>query len=138
MNAKELSFDEIKVGGSASFSRVFTEEEVMKFAELSGDLNPLHIDISYAEGTQFKERLVHGMLLGSLCSRFVGMYIPGKNCLYLSQSLVFKNPVFIGDEIEVTGTVISKSESTKILTINIVMKKENETVVSGEAKVQVI
>jgi len=138
MNAKELSFDEIKVGDYASFSRVFTEEEVMKFAELSGDMNPLHTDISYAEGTQFKQRLVHGMLLGSLCSRFVGMYIPGKSCLYLSQNLSFKNPVFIGDEIEVTGTVISKSEATKILTINIVMKKENDVVVLGEAKVQVI
>lgn len=138
MNAKELSFDEIKIGDKASFLRAFSEDEVMKFAELSGDMNPLHTDISYAEGTQFKERLVHGMLLGSLCSRFVGMYIPGKNCLYLSQSLIFKNPVFIGEEIEVEGTVISKSESTKILAINIVMKKGDEIVVLGEAKVQFI
>ncbi|HCC06244.1 TPA: hypothetical protein DEP94_02730 [Candidatus Nomurabacteria bacterium] len=138
MNAKELSFDEIKVGDNASFYRVFMEDEVMKFAELSGDMNPLHTDISYAEGTQFKQRLVHGMLLGSLCSRFVGMCIPGKRCLYLSQNLSFKNPVFIGDEIEVVGTVIFKSEATKILTINIVMKKGKDVVVLGEAKVQVI
>jgi len=138
MNAKELSFDEIKVGDNASFSRIFTEEEVMEFAELSGDNNPLHTDLSYAKGTQFKQRLVHGMLLGSLCSRFVGMYTPGKRCLYLSQSLIFKNPVFIGDEIEVIGTVVSRSEATKIIAINIVMKKGDEIVVLGEAKVQVI
>jgi len=138
MKAKVLSFDEIKVGDSASFPRVFTEEEVVKFSELSGDMNPLHTDISYAKGTQFGQRLVHGMLLGSLCSRFVGMYIPGKKCLYLNQTLSFKKPVFIGDTVEVTGTVTSKSELTKVLFIFIVIKKGEEIVMNGEAKVQVI
>lgn len=138
MNARELSFEEINIGDTDSFSRTWTEEDVIAFANLSGDNNPLHTDDSYAKGTKFGQRLVHGMLLGSLFSRFVGMYIPGKNCLYLSQSLIFKNPVFIGDEIEVIGKVISKSESTKILSISIIMKKGEEIVVEGEAKVQVI
>lgn len=138
MNAKELSFEEINIGNTASFSRTWTEEDVIAFANLSGDHNPLHMDNSYAKGTQFGQRLVHGMLLGSLCSRFVGMYIPGKKCLYLNQTLSFKKPVFIGDTVEVIGTVISKSEVTKILSISIVMKKDDELVVEGEAKVQVI
>lgn len=138
MKAKELSFDEIKVGDTDSFSRTWTEEDIIAFAKLSGDHNPLHTDDSYAKGTQFGQRLVHGMLLGSLCSRFVGMYIPGKNCLYLNQTLSFKKPVFIGDAVEVVGTVTSKSESTKILSISIIIKKGEEVVVEGEAKVQVI
>lgn len=138
MNAKELSFDEIKVGDTDSFSRTWTEEDVTTFANLSGDMNPLHMDNSYAEETQFKQRLVHGMLLGSLCSRFVGMYIPGKKCLYLNQTLSFKKPVFIGDTVEVMGTVTSKSEMTKVLFIFIVIKKGDEIVMNGEAKVQVI
>lgn len=138
MNAKELTFEEIKVGDSDSFYHVFTDNDVRKFSELSGDRNPLHMDNTYAEGTRFKQRLVHGMLVGSLCSRFVGMCIPGMRCLYLGQTLVFKSPVFIGNNIKVTGTVTSKSESTKILSINIVFTKGEEIVIEGEAKVQMI
>jgi hypothetical protein len=66
MEAKDLTFEDIKVEDSASFERVFTEEDVKNFAELSGDKNPLHTDESYAETTQFKHKLVHGMLVGSL------------------------------------------------------------------------
>ena len=138
MDAVDLSFDEIKVGDTASFSRMWTEEDVTQFAELSGDKNPLHRDEGYAKTTAFGQRLVHGMLLGSLCSTLVGMYLPGKKCLYLSQTLVFKKPVFIGDTVGVTGVVTSKSESTKILSVSIVMKKDEVTVVEGEAQVQMI
>ena len=138
MIPKDLSLSEIEVGQSASFSRTWTEEDIINFSLLSGDNNPLHIDEEYAKTTPFKQRLVHGMLVGSLCSQFVGMHIPGKRCLYLRQSLVFKKPVFIGDTVDVTGTVIAKSESTSILSISIVIKKEGMTVLEGDAQVQVL
>jgi 3-hydroxybutyryl-CoA dehydratase len=138
MNAKNLSFSEIKVGDTASFSRVWTEKDVIAFAELSGDENPLHLDEEYAKTKSFGQRLVHGMLLGSLCSALVGMYLPGKRCLYLSQKLVFKNPVFISDTVDVRGTVTLKSQSTKVLSVFIVMKKGEEVVVEGEAWVRMI
>lgn len=133
-----LSLGEIFVGQSASFTRVWTEKDLRQFAELSGDTNPLHMDEEFAKTTQFKARLVHGMLVGSLCSQFVGMHIPGKHCLYLKQSLAFKKPVFIGDEVNVTGTVISKSDSTGILSIQIIIRKQDVVVLEGEAQVQVI
>lgn len=138
MKPKEFSINEIKVGDSASFSRVFTEKDVEDFAKLSGDMNPLHTDENYASKTKFKKKLVHGMLVGSLCSALVGMHIPGKRCLYLSQTLYFKNPVYINDKVTVYGVVKSKSVSTGILEISISIKKGDEIAVEGEAHVQLI
>lgn len=138
MNAKDLRMEDIHVGDTASFSRTWTDEDVQNFASISGDVNPLHMNDEYAKTTQFGRRLVHGMLLGSLCSQFVGMYIPGKRCLYLSQTLIFKKPVFIGDTVIVTGTITAISESTRIISILIVITKDGEEVVIGESKVQVL
>ena len=138
MIPRDLIFDDIKIGDSASFSRIWQEEDVQRFAELSGDTNPLHMDESYAKTTQFKQRLVHGMLVGSLCSTLVGLYLPGKHSLYLKQDFLFKKPVFIGDTTEIVGTVVSKSESTKIIFLSIIIKKGKEVVIEGNASVQVI
>jgi 3-hydroxybutyryl-CoA dehydratase len=135
---KDLSMDDITVGDISSFSRMWTEEDVLSFSKLSGDINPLHLDESYAQITQFGRRLVHGMLVASLCSRLVGVYLPGKRCLYLGQTLLFKKPVYIGDTVIVTGTVMSKSVATKILSISISMTREGEEVLAGEARVQVL
>lgn len=138
MGAHDVSFEDIVVGDTASFSRTWDEKDVLNFAELSGDANPLHVDEEYAGTTPFKQRLVHGMLLGALCSRFVGMYLPGKRCLYLSQTLAFKKPVFINDTVLVTGKIIAKSEVTKILTIAITITKGEEVVMVGEAHAQAL
>ncbi len=138
MRPRDVSFEDIQVGDSASFSRTWSEKDVLLFAELSGDTNPLHVDEEYAKGTAFKQRLVHGMLLGALCSRFVGMHLPGQRCLYLNQTLAFKKPVFINDTVQVVGKVIAKSEVTKILTIAITVTKGEEVVMLGEAHTQVL
>ena len=138
MAARDIPMENIHVGEEATFRRSFTEEDVDTFASLSGDYNPLHVDETYASTTIFKQRLVHGMLLGSLCSRLVGMYLPGKRCLYLSQDLVFKKPVFLHDMVEVTGTVIAKSVVTKILTLKISITRTSEEMVVGNARVQVL
>ncbi len=138
MKAEDLRMEDIQIGDTASFDRLWTEEDVLIFATLSGDTNPLHMDDDYAQTTQFKKRLVHGMLVASVCSTLVGMYIPGKRCLYLSQTLSFKKPVFIGDTVVVTGVVTAKSSVTKILSIAITVRKGEEEVMIGEAKVQVL
>lgn len=138
MTSRDLSFSDINIGDVASFCRTWGEREVQSFADLSGDMNPLHMDESYAGTTIFKHRLVHGMLVGSMCSALVGMYLPGKRCLYLKQDLSFKKPVFVGDTTEIIGTVISKSESTKIVSILIRIKKGEDIVIEGNAHVQVL
>ena len=138
MKPKNLSIDDINIGDSASFDRIFTESNVKLFSKLSGDMNPLHIDKRYAKTTKFKHRIVHGMLVGSLCSTLVGMYLPGKKCLYLGQILWFKKPIFIGETVTVRGIVVSKSVSTGIIKISISIMRGADEVTSGEAVVQVL
>jgi len=130
------TFDEIPIGHAKNFSVKIDEEMLDSFANISGDFNPLHMDEQYAKTTQFKGRVCHGMLLASFLSRLIGMYIPGKFSLYFSQSLNFRAPCFIGDEVTITGTVTEKHNSTKMLTLKTVISNQNENcLVDGIAKV---
>lgn len=138
MDARDFAFEDVAAGDTASFSRAVSAEDVRVFAQISGDMNPLHMDPVYAETTSFKRPVVHGMLLGSFCSALVGMYLPGRRCLYLSQTLAFKKPVYVGDVLIVRGIVTAKSVSTRILTITISIARGVEEVVTGVATVQVL
>jgi len=138
MEARDLTLEQIQIGDSAQFERAITAEDIAAFATLSGDANPLHTSEAYAQTTPFGRPLVHGMLLGSLFSSLVGMYLPGKRCLYLGQTLQFKKPVFAGDTVMVSGIVTTKSESTRILTIETTIAKNGEAAVTGIATVQVL
>ena len=132
----EYSFEDIKVGQKFKFAIIITEKLLNDFAILSGDQNPLHMDENYANNTPFKKRVCHGMLLASFFSQLVGMHMPGKNALYFSQSINFKSPCFIGDEITVEGEVVDKSNATKILTLNTtIYNQSGKCLVDGIAKV---
>lgn len=133
---KEVNFNDIKIGQKTSFVLQLTEEMLEKFAQISGDYNPLHMDTLYAKNSKFGERISHGMLLGIFFSQLVGMHMPGKKCLYLSQTLNFENPCFVPEILTVEGIVKQKSESTKILEILTQIKnKNNILLVDGYAKV---
>ena len=135
-NIESLTFDQISLGYTKNFSIKITEEILQKFAKISGDFNPLHMDEKYAKNTQFKKQVCHGMLLASFFSRLIGMYIPGKQALYFSQSLNFISPCFIGDTVKVTGTVTKKTSATKMLTIKTeIHNQNNDCIVNGVAKV---
>ena len=116
------TFDEIPIGYTKNFSVKIDEEMLDNFANISGDFNPLHMDEQYAKTTQFKGRVCHGMLLTSFFSRLIGMYVPGKYGLYFSQTLNFVNPTTVNDTVTVTGKVISKNESTKIIKLKTTIK----------------
>ena len=132
----ELTFQEIKIGHTKEFKIVVTKSLVDDFAELSGDFNPIHVDQDYAKSRKFRNRIVHGMLLASFLSRMVGMYLPGKCALYVSQSLEFHNPCFIGDTLTIESVVIDKSISTKILKIESkIINQKNEILLYGEGRV---
>jgi acyl dehydratase len=137
--SKNLNFDEIAVGQKSSFQVQITKEIIEKFAELSGDYNPLHMDEIYAQNSQFKQRITHGMLLGTFFSQLVGMHIPGEKCLYLSQNLNFHNPCYISDIVSIDGIVKEKSNSTKILEIETTIhNQKNVLLVDGLARVMVL
>ena len=116
----EYSFDEIELGMQKSFKVDISEDMLDDFAKLSGDDNPLHTNEEYASSTSFKKRVCSGMFLASFFSRLVGMYLPGKHALHISQSLNFVNPCFIGETITVEGKVIDKSPATKIIKLEMI------------------
>ena len=132
----EYNFDEIMLGAKTKFTVQIDESTVNEFARISGDYNPLHMDEKYAAKTQFGKRVCHGMLLSSFFSRLVGMYLPGKNALYFSQTLNFQTPCFIGDKVTIEGEIIDKSQSTKIITIKTTAYNQiGKCLVDGIAKV---
>ena len=132
----EYSFDEIELGMQKSFKVDISEDMLDDFTKLSGDDNPLHTNEEYASSTSFKKRVCSGMFLSSFFSRLVGMYLPGKHALHISQSLNFVNPCFIGETITVEGKVIDKSPATKIIKLETTITNESgKRIIDGKAQV---
>lgn len=124
----------IKIGDSASASRIFTDTDVLTFAEISGDKNPIHLDEEYASKTRFGRRLVHGILTSGMISALLGMILPGPGSIYLSQTLNFRAPVFIGDTITATVKVIKIRNDKPIITLETICENQEGThVIEGEA-----
>ena len=123
------------VGQKASFSRTVTETDIVQFAGLSGDYNPVHMDREYAAGTRFGQRIAHGMLTASFLSRLLGMELPGKESVYLEQTMKFKKPVFIGDTITATAEILDIDNKRCIFTLStICTNQDGITVLTGEGK----
>ena len=137
MKLNDYSYDEIREGSVFHFEKTITAEDVDNFAKLTGDINPLHMDESYAKSMKFKGRIAHGMLAGSLFSALVGMLCPGKKSLYLSQSLNFRKPIPVNSEVTVRGIVKEKTGSVRMIVISTEIVIGNEVAISGEAKVKV-
>ena len=124
----------LTVGQSAARSATFTDKQVMTFAELSGDHNPLHFDESFAAKTKFKKLVVQGGLTTGLLHALVAMDMPGPGTVFLSQNWKFTAPVFIDDTITAEATVISVHETKPVTHLSIkVTRQDGETVLAGEA-----
>lgn len=131
--------DELYPGYSDSVVRTITAEDVAAFARLSGDHNELHTDDEFAARTEFAQRVVHGFLHASLLSTLVGMKIPGRGALYLSQTIEFSHPVFIGDTLKATGVIEAIDRTTRILTIRTeICKQDGTCVLKGTARAKVL
>ena len=132
----EYSFDEIELGMQKSFKVDISKNMLDVFGRDTGDYNPLHMSEEYASSTSFKKRVCSGMFLSSFFSRLVGMYLPGKHALHISQSLNFVNPCFIGETITVEGKVIDKSPATKIIKLESTITNESgKRIIDGKAQV---
>jgi phosphate acetyltransferase len=130
------TFDEIKVGDSASLQRTLGAKDIQLFAVMSGDVNPAHLDTEYAASTLFREVIAHGMWGGALISTVLGTLYPGPGTIYIDQTLHFSRPVTIGDTITVTVTVREKFERTKHVILDCVCtNQEGKTVIRGTAEV---
>ncbi len=132
----ELKFHEICIGQINTFQIKITEKMVDDFANFSGDYNPLHMDQNFAKSKNFKNRVCHGMLLSSFFSRLIGMYLPGKNSLYFSQTINFQLPCFVNQKIIVSGKVIEIIPSIKTIVLETkIFNDSQDCLIDGIANV---
>ena len=135
----ERPFEEIEIGESASISKMISEADIVNYAGIIGDFNPIHVNPEYAKTTMFGERIAHGMLTASFISTLVGCCLPGINALYLSQEVKFVKPVKIGDTITASAEVIEKiNKKRRIVMKTVITNQRNETVVDGKAVVMIM
>ena len=124
----------LNVGDKASRTRVITEADVRQFADLTGDHNPVHLDAEFAATTQFKGRIAHGMLVGSLFTGLLGEELPGPGTIYMSQSLQFKAPVYLDTEVTATVEITHIRDNRPIITLDsTVTDAEGKVLVKGES-----
>jgi 3-hydroxybutyryl-CoA dehydratase len=129
-----LSFDDIEIGQSAGIQRTIDAKDIEKFAELSGDNNPIHLDENFAKKTRFKGRIAHGMLTASFISTVLAKLLPGPGSVYLKQDLIFKKPVRIGDVLTIRVEVIGKDdEKERIILKTMCLNQNGEVVIDGTA-----
>ena len=130
---------EIKIGDKFSNERLVTDELIRAFAEVSGDYNPIHLDEEFAQSTRFGRRIAHGMLSGAFISAVLGYEFEARRIVYLSQTMRFTAPVFIGDTITTSGTVTAIREDKSIVTLDTVCtNQDNEVTLQGEALVMIL
>lgn len=130
---------DIKIGENYSTKREITDALIRAFAELSGDHNPIHLDEEFAAKTRFGRRIAHGMLSGAFISAVLGYEFQERKIVYLSQTMKFVAPVFIGDTITTTATVIRIREERGIIILQTVCANQHgEVTLKGEAAVMIL
>ncbi len=133
----EKTISDLTVGQEASFAKSVTQADIVAFAEVTGDDNPLHLNAEYAATTPFKSRIAHGMLSAGFISAVIGTKLPGPGSIYMSQSLKFKAPVRIGDRVDTVCTIIGIDPVKRRVTLSTTCKVGDTIVVEGEALVMV-
>lgn len=130
------TYDEIKVGDSASLTRTLRPEDIQLFAVMSGDVNPAHVDPEYAKSSMFHEVIAHGMWGGALISTVLGTQFPGPGTIYVDQTLHFSRPVGVGDTITVTLTATRKFDHNRHIVFDCVCtNQDGQKVIRGTAEV---
>ena len=137
MNDQGYYLEDLKVGMTASYAKTVTEADVVLFAGVSGDTNPVHLNEEFAKETMFQGRIAHGMLSASFISTVLGTKLPGPGCIYLSQNLKFRAPVRSGDTVSATATITDIVPDKKRVVMQTVCSVRNQVVIEGEAIVMV-
>ena len=132
-----LLTERFKIGMKESLSKKITESDIIIFSKISGDKNPIHLSDEFAKKTRFKKRIAHGYLSASLFSGIFGEKLPGPGCLYLSQSLQFKYPVYIDDIVTATVKIIDIVAEKNTLKFSTICKVDKTTVIDGIAEIYI-
>ena len=132
-----MSFEDLEVGQTASVGKTITEADILLYAAVSTDTNPVHINAEAAKDSVFGERIAHGMLSAGLISAVLGTRLPGPGTIYLGQTLHFRAPVKIGATVIATVEITALDSAKKRATLKTTCTVEGEAVIEGEARVQV-
>ncbi len=131
------TIEDLDEGMEASFSKPISEADIVAYAGISGDTNPVHLDDAYAKPTRFGGRIAHGMLSASLISPVIGTKLPGPGAIYMSQSLRFRAPVKPGDVVKASVRVSALDRAKKRATLACTAHVGDTLVIDGEALVMV-
>lgn len=126
-------FEDLSVGMTASYAKTVTETDIVLFAGISGDVNPVHLNQEFADATMFEGRIAHGMLTASFISTVLGTKLPGPGCIYLRQDLRFLAPVRPGDTVHAQITITDVNQEKKRVMAHTVCRVGDTPVVEGDA-----
>lgn len=135
----EYKYEDIQIGDEESFSVEVTKQMLDSFKNITGDINPLHNDDEYAKEQGFDGKVAYGMLSASFLSTLAGVYMPGKYSLIQNVSVEFPRPVFVGEQLTITGKVTEKNDVFKFIVLKVLIKNEKgEKKVKGNMRIGVI
>jgi 3-hydroxybutyryl-CoA dehydratase len=137
INRHAYCFEDLEVGMEASFAKTVSEADILSFAEVTGDKNPVHLDAEYAAKTIFKQKIAHGMLTAGYISAVFGMEMPGPGAIYVSQTLNFRGPVRSGDRVIAKVRVMELYPAKRRARFECTCSVEGKTVLEGEAVLMV-
>src|SRR6266705_1272935 len=132
-----LYFEDLSVGMAETLEKTVSSNDVVGFAELTGDRNPIHLSEHFAAKTTFGRRIAHGLYTASLISAVLGTRLPGPGAVYISQTLNFRSPVKIGDTVDVTVAIAELMPERQRARLTCICKVGDEVVLDGEALVKV-
>ena len=124
-----MTIDRFQIGDNAQIEKTFSVEDTISYSEISKDANPIHFDEDFAKDSRFKKCIVQGMLVAGLISGTIGIKLPGPGSIYLEQQLKFLAPVFFGDKITATVTVIDTIEAKNIYKLSTVCSNQDGIIV---------
>ena len=130
-------FEDLEEGMTDVFAKTITDDDIITFAGISGDTNPMHLNHEFASETMFEGRIAHGMLTASFISTVIGTKMPGAGCIYVSQNLRFKAPVRSGETVTATCTVTKLIPEKRLIELKTVCTVSGKPVVDGEATIMV-
>ena len=129
--------EDLEVGMTQTYGKTVTEADIVAFAGVSGDTNPVHLNEEFARETMFKGRIAHGMLAASFLSTVLGTRLPGPGCIYMGQTLNFRAPVKVGDTVLARVTVLEVNREKRRVKVETVCTVGDTVVVDGEARLMV-
>ena len=130
-------FEDLEIGMEASFAKTVSQSDIVSFADVTGDKNPVHLDADYAAKTIFKTPIAHGMLTAGYISAVFGMEIPGPGAIYVSQTLNFRAPVRTGDRVVAKVRVMELYPAKRRARFECVCSVDDKIVLEGEAVLMV-